>query len=254
MRELGAADLRSLGLILAAAGRADPGIGQRHAALAPAFGNPYVDYCLERLAREPERLFRDGRTLVAVGPPPGVIQRHLLLALNELPETASGLLRTFRHESREIHRVLRQLDGDGLIDRRDVRHLRHGVLVAETEYHGRVTRDRHHPLDTVGNDLIPVIDPAAGDADALLLQPRSGAADDPRLSATVSSSTAGGATGWTGGPPWTRWPPGTAGPALSPRAVPGPDLADLRPPGRSPAPPPASGGSPSAPCPWRGRR
>ena len=170
IREVAAADLRALGLILAAAGRADPGLPQRHAALAAAFGNPYVDYGLERLAQEPARLVQDGRTLVAAEPQPAIVQRHLLLALNELPETASGLLRTFRHESVQIRRVLGQLDSDGLIDRRDLRALRQGVLVAETEYHGRVTRDRQTPLDTVGTRLVPVIDPAAGEGEALLLQ------------------------------------------------------------------------------------
>lgn len=169
IREVGAADVLSLALILAAGGRAAPGLALRHAGLCLAFGNPYVGHALRRLKEEPEALFRRSRALVAAGPQPGIVQRHLLLALNELPEVTSGLMAAFQYEGPEIHRVLRQLASKGLIDRRDVRHLKAGRLLAELELSGRITRDRPRPLDTVGSDLIAVIDPAAGAGEPRLL-------------------------------------------------------------------------------------
>lgn len=169
IREVGAAQVLSLALILAAGGRAVPGLRLRHAGLCLAFGNPYVGYALRRLMQDPAALFRRSRTLVATGPQPGVVQRHLLLALNELPEVTSGLMASFHHEGSEIQRVLRQLASKGLIDRSDVRHLKDGRLVAELEFRGRITRDRPRPLDTVGTDLVAVIDPAAGAGEPRLL-------------------------------------------------------------------------------------
>jgi len=169
IREVGAAEVLSLALILAAGGRAVPGLRSRHAGLCLAFGNPYVGYALRRLMEDPAALFRRSRTLVATGPQPGVVQRHLLLALNELPEVTSGLMASFHHEGSEIQRVLRQLASKGLIDRRDVRHLKDGRLVAELEFSGRITRDFPRPLDTVGTDLVAVIDPAAGEGEPRLL-------------------------------------------------------------------------------------
>jgi hypothetical protein len=168
--EVGTADVLALLQVLSSGGRAADGEPSlQHAGLTVAFGNPYVRWLLERLRDHPDELFERSRRLVAVPPQPGVIQRHLLLALNELPAVTSGLLDTFQWEAGEIDKVLRRLAADNLIRRRDVRYLDGaGVLKPEIEYHSNVTRDRAPPLDTVGTRLVPVIDPAGGDGNALL--------------------------------------------------------------------------------------
>jgi hypothetical protein len=169
--EVGSGDVLQLLLRICQGGRALTTPDVHHVGVVAGFGNPYVRWLLEQLAeRSPEALYHRSRRLVPGRPQPAVIQRHLLLALHELPAVTSGLLETFQWEATEIDRTLRELAAKGRVSRSDVRYLDEaGDLKPEIEYTSTNVRDRPRPLDTVGAELVPVIDPAAGDRGALLM-------------------------------------------------------------------------------------
>jgi hypothetical protein len=165
--EIDAENVLALPEIIAQTGRAGPAEPMLHIGLVPAFGNPYVDSLLERLRTNPQLLSQRKRRLVAAEPQPGVIQRHLLLALNELPATLSDLKQTFRWEKTgEIAKTLRELARKNEIQRRDVRALvtaqREDRLRVEVEYRSVLSRERAPPLTTIGSRLVDVFSPGEG--------------------------------------------------------------------------------------------
>ena len=164
--EVDSGDVLALPSIIAQIGRAGPGQDLLHVGLVAAFGNPYVRYLLEGLRDAPGRLLHSKRRMVASEPQPGVIKRHLLLALHELPATLSGLNRTFRWETTgETRKTLAQLEEGNMIRRRDVRYLASDQqawrLKVEVEYRSNLPRGRVPPLDTIGTRLVDLFDPGA---------------------------------------------------------------------------------------------
>ena len=69
--------------------------------------NPYAAYLLSTLAGSDG--FDTSRRLVSAAAQPGVVRRHLLLALSELPDTRSGLLKTFLWNEDIIHHTLEEI-------------------------------------------------------------------------------------------------------------------------------------------------
>ncbi|MCB2262771.1 MAG: DUF1998 domain-containing protein [Candidatus Thiosymbion ectosymbiont of Robbea hypermnestra] len=172
--EVDSGDVLALPSIIAQSGRAGPDQESLHVGLVPAFGNPYVRYLLEGLCDVRNRVLHSKRRMVASEPQPGVVKRHLLLALHELPATLSDLNRTFRWEGTgEIRRTLAQLEQGNLIQRRDVRYLvpdqQSHRLRVEVEYHSNLPRSRVPPLDTIGTRLVDLFDP--GDATITRIDP-----------------------------------------------------------------------------------
>lgn len=164
-------NLLALPDIIAQLGRAGPLDRSVQVGLVTAFGNPYLDWVLEQrtgLIRERKR------RMIGAEPQPGVIQRHLLLALNELPATVSGLNRTFRWERQgAIVQTLAALAKQNEILRRDVRYLVNeqdeGRLKVEVEYRSVLSRDRAPPLTTIGSRLVDLFDP--GEATIMRVDP-----------------------------------------------------------------------------------
>lgn len=165
--EVDAETVLDLPNLIAQTGRIGPDLPCLHVGLVPAFGNPYVTHLLRHLGKEPAALGRWRRRMIAAEPQPGVVQRHLLLALKELPATPGGLKEAFHWESTEtIDRTLAHLAGRHLITRRDVRYLVQDQqldrLVVEVEYHYGGAPERTRPLTTVGSELVDIFDPAEG--------------------------------------------------------------------------------------------
>ncbi len=164
--EIDAAEVLALLDIVAQTGRIPATLPLRHIGIVPAFGNPYVAWLLGRLRAEPDLLRRLSRRLVAAKPQSGVITRHLLLALNELPATLRGLNRTFRFEAADITRTLHRLAEQNRVAGRDVRFLSGGAddprLRVELEYRSTLSRDPAPPLSAIGTRLVDVFDPARG--------------------------------------------------------------------------------------------
>jgi hypothetical protein len=124
--------------------------------------NPYAAFLLSTL--EGRDGFDTSRRLVSASALPGVVRRHLLLALSELPDTRSGLLKTFLWNENVIHQTLEEIANEGRLTRREVRFLDgNGDLQREHEYKSqRPPTNERRPLDTVGAKLIDVRDPSAG--------------------------------------------------------------------------------------------
>lgn len=124
--------------------------------------NPYAAHLLSTLNGRDG--FDTSRRLVSAFAQPAVVRRHLLLALNELPDTRSGLLKTFLWNENVIHDTLEEIANEGKLTRREVRFLdENGDLQREHEYKSqRPPTAERRPLDTVGAKLIDVRDPAAG--------------------------------------------------------------------------------------------
>jgi hypothetical protein len=161
IRSIEPGEVLSLLDIISYGGRAaSPALPQHIGITLPA--NPYAAYLLSTLA-ERER-FDTSRRLVSAAAQPGVVRRHLLLALNELPDTRSGLLKTFLWNENAIHHTLEEIANEGRLTRREVRFLdENGDLQREHEYKSqRPPTAERRPLDTVGAKLIDVRDPSAG--------------------------------------------------------------------------------------------
>lgn len=124
--------------------------------------NPYVAYVVSQLRSDED--FPFSRRLVSAAPRPSAIQRHLLLALDELPDTWSGLRKDFLWSKEIIRDTLEQIAREGKLTRKEVRFLdENGELRRETEYKSQQSADGgRRPLDTVGASLIEVRDPAGG--------------------------------------------------------------------------------------------
>ena len=125
--------------------------------------NPYVAYLLSTLAeRDGARGFTTSRRLVSTEAQPNVVRRHLLLALDELPDTRNGLLKNFLWKEEVIQQTLDEIASEGKLMSREVRFLENGRLQREPEYESKHLPTERRPLDTVGMRLITVRDPAAG--------------------------------------------------------------------------------------------
>lgn len=156
-----AADVLSLVEIISQGGRAAPPEIPHHVGITLPW-NPYVAHILSKLERGGR--FPMSRRLVSAAAHPSVIQRHLLLALHEMPDTESGLLKDFLWSKEIIRNTLEKISGEGYLTRKEVRFLDDILdLQREEEYKSQQPpRNERRPLDTVGEALIEVRDPSAG--------------------------------------------------------------------------------------------
>jgi hypothetical protein len=164
LRKIQAGEVLALPEIVAQGGRAAAD-GLPHHVGVTLPPNPYVAYLLSTLVgREGGPGFRTSRRLVSAEAQPSVVRRHLLLALNELPDTRSGLLKNFLWNEEVIRRTLAEIAHEGKLQRREVRFLGDGDrLVIDHEYRSqRLPAGERRPLDTVGATLLDVRDPAGG--------------------------------------------------------------------------------------------
>lgn len=162
IRSLTEADVLSVIEIVGQGGRASDEGQPHHVGITPP-ANPYAAHLLSTLASN-GGTFSASRRLVSATAHPGVMRRHLLLALDELSDTWSGLLRTFLWDEALIGATLEQLAQEGKLSRSEVRFLDdQGELRREHEYKiNRPPSGERRPLDTVGTTLIDVRDRAAG--------------------------------------------------------------------------------------------
>lgn len=158
-----AGDVLSLPEIVCQGGRTAPDGLPHHVGLTlPA--NPYVAYLIGRLEGREGAALQSSRRLVAAEALPAVVRRHLLLALHELPDTRSGLLKDFLWNEEVIRRTLDEISQEGKLTRREVRFLADGDrLVIDHEYSSqRLPGGDQRPLDTVGTALVEVRELAGG--------------------------------------------------------------------------------------------
>jgi hypothetical protein len=165
--EVNSESVLSLPDIVARTGCLVPDVTLAHIGIIVAFGNPYVEAVLRRLADTPDALAGLQRRMVAAEPQARTIARHLLLALDELPDTRAGLERTFRREHQDdLGAELRRLADENHLRRREVRYLADadGDLRVETapEYHlvQKLETGPLPPLTSVGPRLVDVYDTA----------------------------------------------------------------------------------------------
>jgi hypothetical protein len=161
VRKIEAGDVLSLVETVSQGGRsANDGLPHHIGVILPP--NPYVGHLLSTLAGDSG--FRTSRRLVSAAAQTSVVRRHLLLALDELPDTRSGLLKNFLWNDKVIEATLNEISDEGKLTRKEVRFLdEHGELRREYEYKSqRPPAGERRPLDTVGAELVDVRDRAAG--------------------------------------------------------------------------------------------
>jgi hypothetical protein len=161
VRKIDTGEVLSLLEIVGQGGRAaDDGLPHHVGITLPA--DPYVRYLMSTL--KSDGAFPASRRLVSAAAQPSVVRRHLLLALDELPDTRSGLLKNFLWNEEIIHQTLEEIAREGKLTRKEVRFLdERGELRREHEYKSqRPPAGERRPLDTVGASLVDVRDPAAG--------------------------------------------------------------------------------------------
>ena len=160
IRKIDAADVLSIAEIVSHGGRMSAD-GLPHHVGIPLPTNPYAAYLLSTLATHEGRV-STSRRLVSASPQPEVMRRHLLLALDELPDTWSGLQKDFLWNEAVIRRTLDEIANDGQLTRNAVRFLDgRKDLKRDHEYksqRGPIAERR--PLDTVGAALVDVRDTA----------------------------------------------------------------------------------------------
>ena len=138
--------------------------------------NPYVYYLLTKrlknsgqqenalLQKNNNKQHKDvsfglSRRLVGAEAHPEIVRRHLVMALNELPDRQSNLLRNFFWNEEVIHSTLDKLYKDHQLTEKEIRYLNlNGELVIESEYQSRQPPQKRLPLDTVGSHLIDIKD------------------------------------------------------------------------------------------------
>lgn len=161
LQQVRSADLLALPDLLGQGGRtAAAGLPHHVGMMSPA--NPYVGYLLGMLKHS--GTFPASRRLVCAEACPAIIRRHLLLALNELPDTRRGLLQNALWDERVVRDTLQDLARAGQLTRREVRFLDDSDrLVSEWEYQSlRIPPGQYCPLDTVGVNLLEVRERAGG--------------------------------------------------------------------------------------------
>jgi hypothetical protein len=167
--ELAAHQALSIGNLLSQGGRAIGEPAVHHVGLFLPPDNPYLRHLLRLLGEDSETYFGLPRLLVRGQPQPAIVRRHLLLALREMEAVAKGLLNTFQWKADILNPVLDRLTFDQQVQRRDVRFLdANNLLRVDIGYKTSVAEYRPGPLDTVGEALVAMIDPQAGeDAEVL---------------------------------------------------------------------------------------
>lgn len=148
---------------LSQGGRAARGMTQHHVGvLRLGAMNPYVNYLLDSLSKSGR--FTASRRLICAKSAAAIVKRHLLLGLNEMPETRDGLLQNALWDQQTVDETLRDLSRQGMLDKREVRYLDdRNRLCLDFEYRSRQTPSMEYtPLDTVGLKLIGVREPAGG--------------------------------------------------------------------------------------------
>jgi hypothetical protein len=149
-------------------GRYTPRDLPHHVGLVPP-EDPYVRHLLRELTRpgSPQGGFSSSRRLVASTGTPEILRRHLLLALEELPDTGDSLSRSFRREDKLIRTTLDALAEEGQLERREVRHLdERGDVQPDHVYRSlRSGAEARRPLSTVGLSLVEVVDLADAQED-----------------------------------------------------------------------------------------
>ncbi len=128
--------------------------------------NPYVHYLISTLSTKQEESatlgFGTSKQLVGAEPNQAIISRHLNLALNELEDTRSNLLKTFLLDEKTIYNTLEKLDKQNQLSQEEVRYLdENSRLIIEPKYNSsRLPDNRYQPLNTVNvHQLIKVCDP-----------------------------------------------------------------------------------------------
>ncbi|HEV7766149.1 MAG TPA: Zn-binding domain-containing protein [Thermoanaerobaculia bacterium] len=161
VRNIRESEVLALEEILGQGGRAAANGHPHHVGITLP-SNPYVSYLLSTL-RNDDGGFATSRRLVPATPPSSVLQRHLLLALDELPDTMSGLLKNFMWDRKVIEDTLEGIAREGKLTRTAVRFLdERNELRPEQEYKSlRQPGGERRPLDTVGHSLIDVRDSSA---------------------------------------------------------------------------------------------
>lgn len=134
--------------------------------------NPYVHYLMSTLSARQENNttlgFGISKRLVGAKSQESVIRRHLILALNELEDTRSGLLKNFNWEEKLIYKTLDEISKERQLIQKEVRYLNErDRLIIEPKYKSTQLPsdgDKGQPLNTVNvaNKLIDVRDPTMG--------------------------------------------------------------------------------------------
>ena len=155
------ADLLALPDMLSQGGRGIEGLAIHHVGIMQPV-NPYMAYKLKGLTKT--KGFTASRRLICAESCPAIIKRHLLLGLNELPETRGGLLDNALWKQDSVDETLGYLARVGKLSKEEVRYLDgNNRLAIDFEYRSRDTPDdQYRPLDTVGLKLIKVREPAGG--------------------------------------------------------------------------------------------
>jgi len=164
LRQIQPGEILSLVDILGQGGRAAADGLPHHIGLTLP-SNPYVAYLLSTLkGTDGQPSFSTSRRLVWAAAPRSIVQRHLHLALDELPDTRTGLLKNFLWNAAAIRNTLDELANEGKLTSTEVRYLdESGQLQPEHEYKSRrLPTGERRPLDTVGSRLIDVRDPTGG--------------------------------------------------------------------------------------------
>jgi len=129
---------------------------------APPPEDPYVRHLLRELSRTGTSRggFASSRRLVCAAGTPELLRRHLLLALEELPDTGDGLSRSFRRQDELIRTTLDALAEEGQLQRQEVRYLdEQDTVHADHLYRSRrAGSEVRRPLSTVGLSLVEVVD------------------------------------------------------------------------------------------------
>jgi len=174
LSELDAGDVLSVMAMASQGGRSAPdGLPHHWGLILPE--NPYARFFLTRWAEaHPDgREMSASRRLVGARGNPGILRRHLLLALSEQKDTLEGLNRTFRWEEALIQRTLDWIAGEKQLDRsREVRFLTpEDRLHSDYLYESRLpAEDEVRPLDAVGTRLIEVLEAAGGAGDGVCMR------------------------------------------------------------------------------------
>ncbi len=128
--------------------------------------NPYARWLLSQLGRGRHVEGYDwARRLVGAAGQPKIVERHLQQALSELPDIRSRLLNTALLQDDVLRDALQRLADSGHLVAREVRYVddRDDLKLDWYFTSKRATHREHRPLDTVGADLIDVVEAAGGE-------------------------------------------------------------------------------------------
>ncbi len=161
-------ELLALPAIVGQGGRASrPGIP--HNVGITVTENPYASFVAERLGSQRTPAF-GAKRLVAADHQASIVERHLLAAIRERPDVEAKLRASFSWEDQVIQRTLENLYKDGQLSRETVRYLELDPAMrprprGDFRYRNLLPPADPRPLDSVGNRLVAVRDPAAANRD-----------------------------------------------------------------------------------------